>query len=173
MLAAAAGEKDAVTMLLDANAVVDAANADGRQALDVTSNTDIRLLLQEHVDRSVVSKRISRACSLPSITKPPMKPQAVCRSGNDTSLLSFRLRVDGLRQRSSEDEAEKEVNDLISRHRVARPDNVEVVVDPITMLSRGHAFLSYASREQVERAEARLSESLNGSMRVSIDGSFA
>lgn len=170
MIAAAAGDKHIVESLLGAGAVVTSQNTAGHQAVDVTSNAEICQVLQAELDRSAVEKQISRSCSLPSLVK--AKPRPHPKSKADSVPKSYRVRLDGLRIRAAADDLEAEVRQTLKSCRVASPIALEVVVDPIMLYSRGHAFLEYGSTEQAQAVVARLIECVDDEMLVSIvDGS--
>jgi ankyrin repeat protein len=167
LLAAAAGDKESVLLLLDANAIVDAQNAEGLQAGDVATSAEIRQILQERLDRTAVAKKLGKSFSLPALVKPPAD-KAVSRS-TDVKSSTFRLRLDGLPLRVQAEDIEKDLFDILRRNRIPRPLQMEVVVDPITLLSRGHGFMFFASREQCEAAEECVVDEFDDPCFTSID----
>lgn len=167
IVAASVGDKESVLLLLGANALADTQNADGIQAVDATKNVDIRQILQEHMDRTAVAKKLSKSCSLPALVKPPASKTV--KTVSDVKSSTFRLRLDGLPLRVQADEIEKDLFDILRRSRVPRPLQMEVVVDPITLLSRGHCFMVYASREQCEVAEDCVSDEFDDPLLSSIE----
>jgi len=168
MLAAAAGEKNMVAGLLSAGAAVNAQNSTGFDALDLASNAEVRQMLQAEMDRSAVEKQVqlSKSCSLPSLKKSSSQSTLTATNVKPSGC---RVRLDCLPLRASADHLEAEVWDTLKRYRVLSPLTVDVAVDPITLRSRGHAHLDYASADQAESAAARLIDFVDDMWRVTIE----
>lgn len=172
MSAAGRGDRQSVCHLLAACANIDLRSVDGLCALDHASTTDVRRELQEQTDRNAINRQLKKSCSLPSLVKtatgtsaaeanPKTKPQPVRK---------IRLYLDCLPMGLPGDHLEAEVWDLLDTHGVDHALSVEVVVDPITLRSRGHAYIQFANAPEAEAAGARLRARLSSEsfLRVSI-----
>lgn len=170
MLAAKVGDQHMLGSLLDARASVDAATTSGLQAVDLAADREIRQTLQAEMERSAVEKHMKKSCSsLPKLVKSPVKQAKSATAAKGKPACPCRVRLDGLPTRAPAEQIEAQVRETLRCCRVASPLDLEVALDPITLLSRGHAFLDYGGAEQVNAAFARLTVNVLD-MRVSIEG---
>jgi len=173
MIAAARGDRLSVGHLLSAGANDDLRSCDGYRAVDHASTADVRRELQEHADRNAINRHMSKSCSLPSLVKTPAaepkgKPKA-------QPLLKFRLRLDCLPMGLPGEHVESEVWDLLDTHGVLEAIDVDVAVDPITLRSRGHAFIEFGNAKEAEAGDARLRARLGSEsfLRISMEAPIA
>eukprot|EP00929_Paragymnodinium_shiwhaense_P044903 TRINITY_DN23011_c0_g1_i1.p1 TRINITY_DN23011_c0_g1~~TRINITY_DN23011_c0_g1_i1.p1 ORF type:complete len:1058 (+),score=276.68 TRINITY_DN23011_c0_g1_i1:54-3227(+) len=157
MLSAKRGDKPAVQYLLSMKARIDITNQDGKSALSLAKGAELRGLLQDHLDRAAIESKLSRSCSLPSLTQAGGSRRegaaAPCQDAPKKSFLSAcRVRVDGLPTRLPVEQLEAHVSKIVRRRRIECPSFVDVAVDPITLKPKGHCFLGFDSEEKAAAA---------------------
>lgn len=146
MLAAVGGDCVVVQYLLNARAKVDIRNATGQTAVEVAANAELRRLIQGQADRDIVERSLVRSSSLPSLVKAPERVAAEQRTS------AYRLRLDSLPPLLNAVHVEAHVRKMLKTSGAPRPLNVDVVLDPITMQPRGHAYVDFSTAKLAEQA---------------------
>lgn len=164
MLAAAQGRKQAVCHLLEARAKLDIQNANLKTAADVAAKPELRRLLQAQADRDEVERKMTRSCSLPSLGNAPGRPGVEPKSKD----ARYRIRLDGLSKRQPADHLEELIWDMLEDNGVECKASVDVVVDPISLRPRGHAYVDYPSSKSAVAAESTL-RCIDDSVSVSLE----
>merc|ERR1719424_1536411 len=101
-------------------------------------------MLQDQLDRNAIEQRMSKSCSLPSLVRGgSTKLGAGFGAKSDMLVNGCRVRVDCLPSDCEVEELEAHIRKLLRRRKAACPASVDVAVDPITQLPRGHCFLDF------------------------------
>lgn len=146
MIAAGKRQKQAVRYLLAARAHPELCDVNGYTAMDfAASNHDLQAILQAEADRNAVARKMPRSSSLPNLASraspSPKARHEVCK-----------LRLDRLPQQLPPDLLEGCVREVFRLGGCGSPKHVDVIVDPITQVPKGTAYVGYATFNQAEAA---------------------
>lgn len=147
MLAASSPSRNAfmiVELLLSLNADVQAENQDKLRAVDMAKAPKVRHLLQSHMDRLEVGRKLKSSQSLPAlkVREPASEDGPHPAGGRGWEPRGGRVRLESLPDLPL-DQLEEAILSLVSQRRAPVPQQVQVVVHPITQRSLGYAYVDY------------------------------
>jgi len=164
MYAAARGDYQMVTVLLEGNADADQRNRDGQSAFDFARNATMRgLLVRKMVERRIQPSKASEALVEALEAAAKMKEEE-----KEARSEHYILRIEGLPRVGDGEAVERVLRDMLKKKGAGRPKRVELVSDPITQIPTGLAYVDYhhirlaeavmaADGEKIEQSVIRVS----------------
>jgi hypothetical protein len=160
MLAARQNRHQALAViepLLAAEANAEIVNTSGLQAADFAKAREVREYLTAHIHRLQVSRVVKNTKSSKAVqgssakrdkektgtVEPPALTQGWCPK-------SGRVRLDSLPQNVPPHLLEDGIRILLKTSGVPKPQNIEVLIDPITQMATGHAYVDYGDDQLAE-----------------------